>query len=89
MHDPKALTYVVLDVPEPQASAVMSVRQAHEDLFRAALPVEITVSDSIHPEQDPSEAFDALGRVAAETTPIQTSFLAPHRFPGFRHVRDA
>jgi 2'-5' RNA ligase len=81
MHDPEALTYVVLDVPEPQASAVMSVRQAHRDLFRAALPVEITLSDSIHPEQDPSEAFDALGTVAAETTPFQTSFLAPLRFP--------
>lgn len=81
MHDPEALTYVVLDVPEPQASAVMSVRQAHKDLFRAALPVEITLSDAMHPEQDLSEAFDALGRVAAETTPIQTSFRAPHRFP--------
>jgi 2'-5' RNA ligase len=81
MHHADALTYVVLDIPEPQASAVMSVRHAHKDLFRAALPVEITISDSIHPKQDPSQAFDALGRVAAETTPIQTSFGAPHRFP--------
>lgn len=81
MHDPEALTYVVLDVPEPQASAVMTVRQAHKDLFRAALPVEITLSDTIHPEQDPSEVFGALGTVAAATVPIKTSFLGPHRFP--------
>lgn len=81
MHQADALTYVVLDVPEPQASAVMSVRQAHNDLSRAALPVEITLSDSILPEQDPSEAFDALGTIAAKTMPIQTSFVAPHRFP--------
>ena len=81
MHDPGALTYIVLDVPEPQASAVMSIRRAHRDLFRAALPVEITLTDSIDPLQDPDDAFEALEKVAAESHPIQTSFLNAHRFP--------
>jgi 2'-5' RNA ligase len=81
MHDPGALTYIVLDVPEPQASAVMSIRRAHQDLFRAALPVEITLTDSIDPSQDPDDAFEALENVAAETQPIRTSFLKAHRFP--------
>jgi 2'-5' RNA ligase len=81
MHDPGALTYIVLDVPEPQASAVMSIRRAHRDLFRAALPVEITLTDSIDPSQDPDDAFEALEKVAAESQPIQTSFLKAHRFP--------
>jgi 2'-5' RNA ligase len=82
MHDPGALTYVVLDVPEPQASAVMSIRRAHQDLFRAALPVEITLTDSIDSLQDPRDAFESLEGVAAETQPIRTSFLKAHRFPG-------
>lgn len=81
MHDPDALSYVVLDVPEPQASAVMSIRENHHDLFRAALPVEITLTDSIDPSQDPEDAFEALARVAATTHPIRTSFLQAHRFP--------
>lgn len=81
MHDPGALTYIVLDVPEPQASAVMSIRRAHGDLFRAALPVEITLTDSIDPSQDPDDAFESIAKVAAETHPIQTSFLDAHRFP--------
>lgn len=81
MHDPGALTYIVLDVPEPQASAVISIRRAHRDLFRAALPVEITLTDSIDPSQDADDAFELLAKVAAETHPIQTSFLKAHRFP--------
>jgi len=101
MHDPGALTYIVLDVPEPQASAVMSIRRAHRDLFRAALPVEITLTDSIDPSQDPDDAFEAVASVAAESQPIQTSFLNAHRFPDsdtfvmrladeapFRHLRN-
>lgn len=81
MHDPGALSYVVVDVPEPQASAVRSIREAHHDLFRAALPVEITLTDSIDHSQDPSDAFEALARLAAETNAIRTSFLKAHRFP--------
>lgn len=81
MHDPGALTYIVLDVPEPQASAVMSIRRAHRDVFRVALPVEITLTDSIDPSQDPDDAFDALEEVAAESLPIHTSFLKADRLP--------
>ena len=102
MHDPSALTYVVLDVPDPQAAAVMAIRQTHRDLFRAALPVEITLTDCFQPEQDPSAAFDALDRIATDTAPIESSFTTGYRFPRsdtfvmrlkddepFRQVRDA
>ena len=102
MHDRSALTYVVLDVPDPQAAAVRAIRQAHGDLFRAALPVEITLTDSFQPEQEPSPAFDALDRIATHTAPIEASFTTAHRFPGsdtfvmrpkndepFRQLRDA
>src|ERR687892_385869 len=81
MHDPRALSYIVLDVPEPQASAVMSIRRTHRDLFRAALPVEITLTDSIDPSQDPRDAFENFETVAAEAQSIRTSFLEAHRFP--------
>jgi len=81
MHDPGALSYVVLDVPEPQASAVMGVRRAHGDLFRAALPAEVTLTDSFDPSQDPEAAFAALDAIASDTAPIQTSFAGAHRFP--------
>jgi len=81
MHEPGALSYVVLEVPDPQASAVMVIRQAHADLFRAALPVEITLTDSFDPAQDPHEAFAALDFVGTVMRPIQTSFVGAHRFP--------
>ncbi len=81
MHDPGSQTYVVLDVPEPQASAVMSVRVAHGDLFRAALPVEITLTNSFAAEQDAGESFAALDRIASDTPAIVTSFVGADRFP--------
>ncbi len=81
VHDPGSLTYVVLDVPDPQASAVMSVRLRHADLFRAALPVEVTLTDSMSPEQDAGRAFAALDRVASRTPAIATSFSGAYRFP--------
>lgn len=81
MHDPDGLSYAVLDVPEPQASAIMEVRRAHGDLFRAALPVEITLTDSFDPSQDAEEAFTTLDAMASETAPIETSFVRAHRFP--------
>ena len=80
MHDPGSLSYVVLDVPEPQASAVMAVRQAHADLFRAALPVEITLTDSFDPAQDADEAFGTIDAIASVTAPITTSFVGALRF---------
>jgi 2'-5' RNA ligase len=82
MHDPGALSYVVLDIPEPQASAVTAIRKAHRDLFRAALPVEVTLTDSFDSSQDPAEAFAALDSIASGAAPIQTSFAGAHRFPG-------
>lgn len=101
IHEPEALSYVVLDVPEPQASAVMSIRVAHADLFRAALPVEITLTESLEPSQAASEAFAVLDEIGADAPPIHASFAGAHRFPGsdtfvmrlsddepFRAVRD-
>ena len=81
IHEPGALSYVVLDVPEPQASAVMSIRVAHADLFRAALPVEVTLTDSFEPSQAVSEAFAVLDEIGADTPPIYASFAGAHRFP--------
>lgn len=81
IHEPGALSYVVLDVPEPQASAVMSIRVAHADLFRAALPVEITLTDSFESSQAATEAFAVLDEIGAVTPPIHASFVGAHRFP--------
>jgi len=82
MHNLGELSYVVLDVPEPQARSVTAIRRAHGDLFRAALPVEVTLTDSLDPEQDAEEAFAALDALAAVAIPIETSFAGAHRFPG-------
>jgi len=80
-------TYAVLDVPEPQAAAVMAVRVRHRDEFRSSLPVEITVAGSngvgeFEPRQSGREVFSALDAIAAETEPIATSFGPVERFPG-------
>jgi 2'-5' RNA ligase len=80
LHKPGSLSYVVLDVPEPQASAVMAVRHAHADLFRAALPAEITLTDSFDAAQDADEAFATIDEIASATAPISTSFVGAHRF---------
>ncbi len=60
MHESDELTYVVLDVPDPQAASVTAIRKAHADLVRAALPVEITLTEGFDPAQDPGQAFTAL-----------------------------
>lgn len=59
----------------------MAVRRSHADLFRAALPVEITLTDSFDPAQDAEEAFASIDAVASATAPISTSFVGAHRFP--------
>jgi 2'-5' RNA ligase len=59
----------------------MAVRRAHADLFRAALPVEITLTDSFDPAQDADEAFASIDAIASATGPISTSFVGAHRFP--------
>lgn len=80
-------TYVVLDVPEPFARAVMAVRVRHRDEFRSSLPVEITVAGSngvgeLDQDQASEDVFAALTAIAADTTPIEASFGPVDRFPG-------
>lgn len=80
-------SYVVLDVPEPFASAVMAVRERHRDEFRSSLPVEITVAGSngvgeLEADQPSGEVFSTLTAIAAETRPIEASFGPVDRFPG-------
>ena len=87
MHESDELTYVVLDVPDPQAASVMAIRKAHADLVRAALPVEITLTESFDPAQDPGQAFTALDDIAQEVTSIEASFAGAHRFPNGHAMR--
>jgi len=80
-------TYVVLDVPEPFASAVMAVRVRHRDEFRSSLPVEITVAGSngvgeLDADQPSEDVFAILTAIAAKTHPIQASFGPVDRFAG-------
>lgn len=81
IHEAGELSYVVLDVPEPQASAVLSIRERHADLFRAALPVEITLTDSLDPSQALVAAAAAMDTAASEMPAIRTSFASAYRFP--------
>jgi 2'-5' RNA ligase len=78
-------TYIVLDVPAPQADQVMAIREHHRDIFRASLPVEITLTGSagvgvLDIAQDPVVAFTRLNEIASETAPIEASFGKVHRF---------
>jgi len=80
-------TYVVLDVPEPFASAVMAVRKRHRDEFRSSLPIEITVAGSngvgeLEAAQPSEDVFALLAGIAAKTKPIEASFGPVDRFPG-------
>ena len=80
-------TYVVLDVPEPLASAVMAVRVRHRDKFRSSLPVEITVAGSngvgeLEADQANESVFSLLTAVGAKTRPIEAEFGPVDRFPG-------
>jgi 2'-5' RNA ligase len=79
-------TYIVLDVPNPQAEQVMAIRKHHRDIFRASLPVEITLTGSsgvgvFEIAQDPQAAFDRLNAIAANTAPIKATFGKVYRFP--------
>ncbi len=82
-----AETYVVLDVPEPVASRVRSLRVAAADDFRSALPVEITLIGSggagaILPSQEVSTLTATVRSIAETTQSIETSFGSTMRFPG-------
>ncbi len=81
-----AETYICLDLPSPVAEHVLSIRRAQGDLYRSALPAEITVAGSgglgvVAPGQDPHSVFTALDRVAAATPPITARFGPVVRFP--------
>jgi 2'-5' RNA ligase len=83
----KTNTYIVLDVPEPFASAVMAVRVRHRDEFRSSLPVEITVAGSngvgeLEADQASEDVFALLTATATKTSPIEASFGRVDRFPG-------
>ena len=78
-------TYIVLDVPKPIASQIMAIRERHRDIFRASLPVEITLTGSsgvgvFDAAQDPEAAFARIDAIAVETAPIETSFGKVLRF---------
>jgi 2'-5' RNA ligase len=72
-------TFIVLDVPEPLASAVMEVRRRHRDEVRMALPVEVTLTGSggvgvLAADQDREVVFGIVDAIAASTAPIKTRF---------------
>lgn len=80
-------TYLVLDVPEPFASAVIALRRRFRDPFRAALPAEVTLIGSsgvgaITAEQPLAPLLRAVHDAARATAPIPVHFAPPHRFPG-------
>jgi 2'-5' RNA ligase len=90
-------SYVVVTLPEPVASRVHSVRRRFSPL-RAQYPSEITVAGSggvgpIVSDEDETVVFDALTRVAADTSPFRLSFGDVRRFDGtdlfYFSIRDA
>lgn len=78
-------TYICLDVPEPQASQVLELRERYcERLGR--FPVELTIAGSsgigaIRPQLDPGDVEARLRKVCQETAPISAQFGAVVRFP--------
>ncbi len=80
-------TYIVLELPEPIASAIRKIRTEQGDDFQASMPTEITVVGSsgvgcIAQDQDPDELFKIINEIAASTSPITVTFDKAHRFPG-------
>jgi hypothetical protein len=78
-------TFVVLDVPQPQAGDIWTIRATNG--FHATEPVTITVAGSsgvgvFSSEQSPPEAFAILDEVAADHVPIRAAFGSVLRFPG-------
>lgn len=78
-------TYIVLDVPHSEwTEHILSVRRRF-DAWRAALPVEVTITGSagvgiFHDEQNQEAAFRAVDAIASEVAPITTKFLYIKRF---------
>lgn len=78
-------SYVVLEIPPPHSDEVLAIRERHRDFFRLSLPAETTVSGSsgtgpIASEESMDRVVATLDRIAAETTPIRTSFGPVRRF---------
>jgi 2'-5' RNA ligase len=79
--------YLVLELPEPVAREVLARRRKYGDVFRSALPAEITVAGSggvgcIAEDQDPDQAWATLADIAAATAPITSALGEVLRFPG-------
>lgn len=79
-------SYVVLEIPPPQADEVLAIRERQRDFFRLSLPAETRVSGSsgtgpIAPEENIERVVATLDRIASETPPIRTSFGPVRRFP--------
>ena len=79
-------TYLVLDVPPSGwTERILSARR-RLDAWRAALPVEVTITGSagvgtFHEEQNQEAAFRVIDTLASEVAPIGTKFLSIKRFP--------
>src|SRR5579871_2650674 len=79
-------TYVVFDMPSAQwTKQVLALRREY-DSDRAELPVEITVIGSsgvgvFENDQNPSQAFALLDKVALELAPIIFSLQRIEQFP--------
>ncbi len=80
-------TYIVLELPNEISDKVMSIRKSHKDVFRSALPVEITVVGSsgvgtISKGQDEQVVFSKVNDIAKKIKPFKLSFKEVKRFPG-------
>lgn len=79
-------TYICLDVPEPQASQVMAVRQRHCERLHS-FPVELTITGSsgvgaIRSQLDADDVEARLRKFCSETPAIEAQFGGVVRFPG-------
>ena len=79
-------TYIVLDVPPSEWTEHILLIRRRLDVWRAALPVEVTITGSagvgtFHEEQNQEEAFRVVDALASEVAPIKTKFLSIKCFP--------
>lgn len=80
------LFYVVLDIPQPVASAVTAARRRFSPL-RAQYPAEIGVAGSsglgpMVADQDDDRVFAALAEIAATTPQFESRFDSIRKFEG-------
>ena len=79
-------SYVVLDLPWPQAEQVLAIRERQGDFFRWSLPAETTLIGSggvgpITMDEDPARVFRTLDQIAATTPPLRVALGPVRRFP--------